>query len=108
VDNNIIFLRKIIEGGADQSYGIEVAKLAGIPDEVINRAKEILETLEMESSKDNLDLALKKEVNASKEEMKEASIEVKETLVEEDKIEIKEEVISKASEAKTHKEDDQR
>ncbi|HAT4255661.1 DNA mismatch repair protein MutS [Clostridium perfringens] len=110
VDNNIIFLRKIIEGGADQSYGIEVAKLAGIPDEVINRAKEILETLEMESSNDNLDLALK-EVNASKEEMKEASIEasyeVKETLVEEDKIEIKEEVISKASEAKTHKEDDQ-
>ncbi|MDZ5040027.1 DNA mismatch repair protein MutS [Clostridium perfringens] len=110
VDNNIIFLRKIIEGGADQSYGIEVAKLAGIPDEVINRAKEILETLEMESSKDNLDLALK-EVNASKEEMKEASIEasyeVKETLVEEDKIEIKEEVISKALEDKTHKEDDQ-
>lgn len=110
VDNNIIFLRKIIEGGADQSYGIEVAKLAGIPDEVINRAKEILETLEMESSKDNLDLALK-EVNTSKEEMKEASIEasyeVKETLVEEDKIEIKEEVISKSSEVKTHKEDDQ-
>ncbi|EOU1723758.1 DNA mismatch repair protein MutS [Clostridium perfringens] len=93
VDNNIIFLRKIIEGGADQSYGIEVAKLAGIPDEVINRAKEILETLEMESSKDNLDLALK-EVNASKEDIEEASIttsyEIKETLIEEDKIEIKE------------------
>lgn len=110
VDNNIIFLRKIIEGGADQSYGIEVAKLAGIPDEVINRAKEILETLEMESSKDNLDLSLK-EVNVSKEDIEEASItssyEVKETLVEEDKIEIKEEVISKSSEAKTHKEDDQ-
>ena len=110
VDNNIIFLRKIIEGGADQSYGIEVAKLAGIPDEVINRAKEILEKLEMESSKDNLDLALK-EVNASKEDIEEASIttsyEVKENLVEEDKIEIKEEVISKSSEAKTHKEDDQ-
>lgn len=110
VDNNIIFLRKIIEGGADQSYGIEVAKLAGIPDEVINRAKEILETLEMESSKDNLDLALK-EVNASKGEINEAAIttsyEVKETLVEEDKVEIKEEVISKYSEVKTHKEDDQ-
>ncbi|WP_283692453.1 DNA mismatch repair protein MutS [Clostridium perfringens] len=108
VDNNIIFLRKIIEGGADQSYGIEVAKLAGIPDEVINRAKEILETLEMESSKDNLDLAFK-EVNASKEDIEEASIttsyEVKETLVE-DKIEIKEEVISKSSEAKTHKKED--
>ncbi|MCH1962716.1 DNA mismatch repair protein MutS [Clostridium perfringens] len=110
VDNNIIFLRKIIEGGADQSYGIEVAKLAGIPDEVINRAKEILEKLEMESSKDNLDLALK-EVNVSKEDIEEDSItisyEVKENLVEEDKIEIKEEVISKSSEAKTHKEDDQ-
>ncbi|HHQ4187580.1 TPA: DNA mismatch repair protein MutS [Clostridium perfringens] len=109
VDNNIIFLRKIIEGGADQSYGIEVAKLAGIPDEVINRAKEILEALEMESSKDNLDLALK-EVNASKEEMKEVSIEasyeVKETLVEEDKIEIKEEIISKTLEDKTHKKED--
>ncbi|HFD8683699.1 TPA: DNA mismatch repair protein MutS [Clostridium perfringens] len=109
VDNNIIFLRKIIEGGADQSYGIEVAKLAGIPDEVINRAKEILETLEMESSKDNLDLALK-EVNASKEDIEEASIttsyEVKETLVEEDRIEIKEEVISKSSDAKTHKKED--
>ena len=110
VDNNIIFLRKIIEGGADQSYGIEVAKLAGIPDEVINRAKEILETLEMESSKDNLDLALK-EVNASKGEINEAAIttsyEVKETIVEENKVEIKEEVISKSSEVKTHKEDDQ-
>lgn len=110
VDNNIIFLRKIIEGGADQSYGIEVAKLAGIPDEVINRAKEILEKLEMESSKDNLDLALK-EGNTSKGEINEAAIttsyEVKETIVEEDKIEIKEEVISKASEVKTHKEDDQ-
>lgn len=108
VDNNIIFLRKIIEGGADQSYGIEVAKLAGIPDEVINRAKEILEKLEMESSKDNLDLALK-EVNVSKEDIEEASIkasyEVKETLVE-DKIEIKEEVISKSSEAKIHKKED--
>ncbi|MGU8236303.1 DNA mismatch repair protein MutS [Clostridium perfringens] len=117
VDNNIIFLRKIIEGGADQSYGIEVAKLAGIPDEVINRAKEILEKLEMESSKDNLDLALK-EVNASKGEINEAAIkasyEVKETLVEDNKVEIKEEVISKSSEViskssqvKTHKEDDQ-
>lgn len=106
VDNNIIFLRKIIEGGADQSYGIEVAKLAGIPDEVINRAKEILEKLEMESSKDNLDLALK-EVNTSNEAAITTSYEVKETLVEENKVEIKEEVISKSSEVKTHKEDDQ-
>lgn len=46
IDNNVIFLRKIIEGSADQSYGIEVAKLAGLPDKVINRAKEILQGLE--------------------------------------------------------------
>lgn len=42
----IIFLRKIIRGGADDSYGIEVARLAGIPDAVIKRADEILEALE--------------------------------------------------------------
>lgn len=46
IEDNIIFLRKIVEGGADQSYGIEVAKLAGLPLEVINRAKEILDSLE--------------------------------------------------------------
>ncbi|MPQ43941.1 DNA mismatch repair protein MutS [Clostridium tarantellae] len=46
VDNTIIFLRKIVRGGADQSYGIEVAKLAGLPKGVINRAKELLKDLE--------------------------------------------------------------
>lgn len=46
LEDNIIFLRTIIEGGADQSYGIEVAKLAGLPQEVLNRAKEILDNLE--------------------------------------------------------------
>lgn len=44
--DDIIFLRKIIRGGADDSYGIEVAKLAGVPGEVIKRAKKILSTLE--------------------------------------------------------------
>ncbi len=43
--DDIIFLRKIIKGGADRSYGIQVAKLAGIPDIVIGRAKEIAEQL---------------------------------------------------------------
>ena len=46
VNDEVIFLRKIIEGGADQSYGIEVAKIAGLPKEVISRAKDILNTLE--------------------------------------------------------------
>jgi DNA mismatch repair protein MutS len=43
--DDIVFLRKIIKGGADKSYGIQVAKLAGVPDSVIARAKEILEEL---------------------------------------------------------------
>ena len=43
---NIIFLRKIVEGGTDESYGIHVAKLAGVPKEVTNRANEILFKLE--------------------------------------------------------------
>ena len=45
---DITFLRKIVRGSADDSYGIEVARLAGIPDSVILRAKEILENLESE------------------------------------------------------------
>ncbi|MGF0032841.1 DNA mismatch repair protein MutS [Bariatricus sp. SGI.154] len=43
--DDIIFLRKIIKGGADKSYGIQVARLAGVPDSVIQRAKEIVEEL---------------------------------------------------------------
>ncbi len=46
----VIFLRKIVRGGADQSYGIEVAKLAGVPDRVVRRAREILEELENSSA----------------------------------------------------------
>ncbi len=44
--DDITFLRRIISGGADDSYGIEVAKLAGIPNSVVKRAREILEALE--------------------------------------------------------------
>ena len=40
--DDIVFLRKIVSGGADKSYGIQVAKLAGVPEIVINRAKEIV------------------------------------------------------------------
>jgi len=45
-NEQIIFLRKVVEGAADKSYGIQVAKLAGIPHSVIDRAREILDTLE--------------------------------------------------------------
>ncbi len=43
--DDIIFLRKIVKGGADKSYGIQVARLAGVPETVTNRAKEIVEEL---------------------------------------------------------------
>ncbi|MCD6417498.1 DNA mismatch repair protein MutS [bacterium] len=46
VDGNISFMHTIIPGGCDDSYGIQVARLAGVPDEVISRAREILEVLE--------------------------------------------------------------
>lgn len=45
-NDGIIFLRKIVEGGTDRSYGIQVARLAGLPEEVIFRAKEVLANLE--------------------------------------------------------------
>jgi DNA mismatch repair protein MutS len=47
-NDQVIFLRKIVEGGADQSYGIQVARLAGLPVPVIQRAKEILADLEQD------------------------------------------------------------
>ena len=46
---DIIFLRKIIPGGADRSYGIEVAKLAGLPEKVVRRARQVLKELESEN-----------------------------------------------------------
>jgi len=47
-EDEIIFLRKIVEGGTDKSYGIHVAKIAGLPDEVIDASKRIITQLEME------------------------------------------------------------
>ena len=43
--DDIVFLRKIVKGGADKSYGIQVARLAGVPEQVTNRAKELVEEL---------------------------------------------------------------
>ncbi|MBF0201984.1 MAG: DNA mismatch repair protein MutS, partial [Desulfamplus sp.] len=45
-DDNIIFLRRMVQGATNKSYGIQVARLAGVPDDVVNRAKEILNTIE--------------------------------------------------------------
>ena len=49
--DSITFLRKIVRGGTDDSYGIEVAKLAGVPNEVVKRAKEILKNIESEAGR---------------------------------------------------------
>ena len=49
-DGKVLFLRKIIRGGADRSYGIHVAQLAGLPEQVIHRAKAVLAQLESSSS----------------------------------------------------------
>jgi DNA mismatch repair protein MutS len=48
VGDEIVFIRKIVPGGADKSYGIQVGKLAGLPEEVVERSKEILFYLEEE------------------------------------------------------------
>jgi len=45
-NEQILFLRKIVEGGTDKSYGIQVARLAGVPKSVVERAKKILSSLE--------------------------------------------------------------
>jgi DNA mismatch repair protein MutS len=46
VGEEVVFLRRLVDGGADRSYGIQVARLAGLPDEVIERARELLAELE--------------------------------------------------------------
>lgn len=68
--DDITFLRRIVPGGADDSYGIEVAKLAGIPDYITNRAKEIL--AELESGNKNTDIINK--VKKSAEDIQQLSL----------------------------------
>jgi len=67
-NDQIVFIRKIERGGADQSYGIHVARLAGVPQKVIVRAKEILKNLEaIEISPQGLTARIKKQLNQSKQ-----------------------------------------
>jgi DNA mismatch repair protein MutS len=58
-NDQIIFLRKIVPGGADKSYGIQVARLAGLPKEILDRAKEILAHLETPNSAINSSVSRK-------------------------------------------------
>ena len=64
--DDIVFLRKIVKGGADKSYGIQVAKLAGVPDSVIRRAKELVEEL----SDADITAAVKDLTSSSKKKQK--------------------------------------
>ena len=61
--DEIIFLRKLLEGGTDKSFGVYVAKLAGLPESVINRAKEVQSELE---DKDKLDRISAKKLEEQK------------------------------------------
>jgi DNA mismatch repair protein MutS len=68
--DDIVFLRKIIKGGADKSYGIQVAKLAGVPDMVIDRAKEIVEQLsdnDITEKVQNIAAGTKNDIKAKKQ-----------------------------------------
>lgn len=56
LDDDVVFLRKIVRGGASRSFGIEVAKLAGVPNLVLDRAKEISKNLEKVNKKLDLDI----------------------------------------------------
>lgn len=56
IDERVVFLRKIVRGGANKSFGIEVARLAGVPNDVLTRAKEISENLEQVNSELDLNI----------------------------------------------------
>ncbi|MBF0573992.1 MAG: DNA mismatch repair protein MutS [Desulfamplus sp.] len=54
-NDNIIFLRRLVEGGTNKSYGIQVARLAGVPEKVVIRAKNILNEIEIRGNQDSID-----------------------------------------------------
>ena len=60
VDNKVIFLRKLIRGGSEHSFGIHVAKLAGMPQTIVHRANEILHQLESDNRKHGIALPQEK------------------------------------------------
>ena len=72
--DDIVFLRKILPGGADRSYGIEVAKLAGLPDTVVKKARTILKDLESQSGRTPPLLAAPKADQVSLEALGEAEV----------------------------------
>ncbi len=76
--DDIVFLRKIVKGGADKSYGIQVAKLAGVPDIVIDRAKEIVNQLsdnDITEKVQNIEIKVKGDSKNTKKKLDEVDLE---------------------------------
>ncbi len=84
IDNNIIFVRKLIPGGSEHSFGIHVAKIAGMPLRVINRANKILKELEKSKQKEQV----KEQLNQSTKGMQLSFFQLDDPLLEEIKEEI--------------------
>jgi len=87
LENTIIFLRKLVSGGSDHSFGIHVAKLAGMPNMVIHRANKILEKLEKNNKNAEVKDVLKQDQN---EEMQLSFFQLDDPLLEN----IKEEILA--------------
>jgi len=64
IDKNILFLRKLVEGGSEHSFGIHVAKVAGMPNKIVAQAEELLKILEAKKS----NKSLKQEISNSKKD----------------------------------------
>jgi len=84
VDNHIIFVRKLVPGGSEHSFGIHVAKLAGMPHRVINKANKILKELEATKQKEQV----KQQLNQSTQGMQLSFFQLDDPLLEEIKEEI--------------------
>ena len=80
IDNEIIFLRKLEEGGVEHSFGIHVARMAGMPKSLLQRAKEILITLESTRSS--------KKINIQKDKYQLSFIQLDDPIIDEIKIEL--------------------
>lgn len=87
---DVIFLRKIVEGGTDESYGIHVAKLAGVPKEVLKNAKSILKNLERKSMLGEKKLEQKEEKKQSEGQLSMYNFKLAEIAHELDKINVNE------------------
>ena len=80
IDNEVIFLRKLKEGGVEHSFGIHVARMAGMPKSLLQRAKEILITLESTRSS--------KKINTQKDKYQLSFIQLDDPIIDEIKIEL--------------------